>query len=234
MATMTSSECKPRIERQTRSILNTSPQNAWVIQHRFRDTTKLFSISFPGSSLFRRKDSGNSWSRGSQKIDCLRVCGKSIILHASTSALYTISRSVLWLCTINFKNHIYVKILAKFDFCLLLNYKNMLNRFLQQQVRKSSNKNVWSYALALKGTFISHVLLCLWFTYLQSYNMSLNCCYLERYIVNFALIYLLISTGLESDCMFIGRGAFEVFRQRLHIWTLAKYSNDIECPFYSF
>jgi hypothetical protein len=46
----------------------------------------------------------------------------------------------------------------------------MLNRFLLQQVRKSSNKNVWSYALlfficsfvacslgALKWTFISHV-----------------------------------------------------------------------------
>jgi hypothetical protein len=24
-----------------------------------------------------------------------------------------------------------------------------------------------------------HFLLCLWFTYLQSYNMSLHCCYLE-------------------------------------------------------
>ena len=39
-------------------------------------------ISFPGSSLFRRKDPGNSWSRGSQNIDCLRGSGKSIMLHA--------------------------------------------------------------------------------------------------------------------------------------------------------
>ena len=39
-------------------------------------------------------------------------------------------------------------ILAKFDLCLLLNYNNMLNRFYSnRQVRKSSNKNVWSYAL---------------------------------------------------------------------------------------
>jgi hypothetical protein len=34
------------------------------------------STSFPGSSLFRGKDPGNSWSRGFQKIDCLRGVGK--------------------------------------------------------------------------------------------------------------------------------------------------------------
>jgi hypothetical protein len=56
----------------------------------------------------------NNWSRGSQKIDCLRGCGESIILHASTS----IARSEL-LCKINFENHIQVKMLAKSDFCLL-------------------------------------------------------------------------------------------------------------------
>jgi hypothetical protein len=51
--------------------------------------------------------------------------GKSIILHASTSSLYTsIARSE---CSvpINFENHLFVKILAKFDFCLLLNYKKI-------------------------------------------------------------------------------------------------------------
>jgi uncharacterized protein Yka (UPF0111/DUF47 family) len=54
----------------------------------------MIPTSFPGSSLFSRKDPGNSWSRGSENIDCLRECGKSIILHASTSALYTsIARS---------------------------------------------------------------------------------------------------------------------------------------------
>jgi hypothetical protein len=57
------------------------------------------ATSFLGSSLFRRKDPGNSWSRGSQKIDCLCGCGKSIILHASTSALYRV------FCTVNFENH---------------------------------------------------------------------------------------------------------------------------------
>jgi hypothetical protein len=88
------------------------------------------ATSFPVYSLFRRKDPGNSWSRGSQKIDCLRGCGESIILHASTSALYTsIARSE---CCIQSTLRVtsYVKILAKFDFCLLLNYKNMLNGFL--------------------------------------------------------------------------------------------------------
>jgi hypothetical protein len=41
----------------------------------------------PRLFLRGRKDPGRSWSRGSQKINCLRGCGKSIILHPSTSAL---------------------------------------------------------------------------------------------------------------------------------------------------
>ena len=43
----------------------------------------------PRLFLRGRKDPGRSWSLGSQKINCLRGCGKSIILHASTSALNT-------------------------------------------------------------------------------------------------------------------------------------------------
>jgi hypothetical protein len=69
----------------------------------------------PRKPGFLSGNSGYSWSRDSQKIDCLRGGGKSIILHASTSALYTsIARSE---CSvpINFENHIYVKIFAKFD-----------------------------------------------------------------------------------------------------------------------
>jgi hypothetical protein len=81
-------------------------------------------------TLEARKNPGYRWSRDSQKIDCLRGGRESIILHASTSALYTsIARSE---CSvpINFENHIFVKILAKFDFCLLFNGKKRLNRFL--------------------------------------------------------------------------------------------------------
>ena len=69
----------------------------------------------PRLFLRGRKDPDRSWSRGSQKINCLRGCGKSIILHASTSALNT---SIAGVTT-----HTHVKILAKFDFCLFLNYK---------------------------------------------------------------------------------------------------------------
>jgi hypothetical protein len=49
--------------------------------------------------------------------------GKSIILHASTSALYTSIASSECSVPINFENRIFVKIVAKFDFRLLLNYK---------------------------------------------------------------------------------------------------------------
>jgi hypothetical protein len=211
--------------------------NYQILIQFYENEWAMIPTSFPGSSLFSRKDPGNCWSRGSENIDCLRECRKSIILLPSTSALYTsIARSECS-CTINFENHIYliyVKILAKFDFCLLLNYINMLNRFLYQQVMKSNNKNVWSYALlfficclgacslgALKGTFISHVSARsrLWFTYLQSYNMSQNYCYLETVYIKLCidlLVNLNFNRGLENDCMFIGRG----FRQRLHIWIL--------------
>jgi hypothetical protein len=63
---------------------------------------------------------------------CYGVCPFVNQLHPLPSA------------TSGIPDHKYVKILAmiEFDFCLLLNYKNMLNRFLWQQVRKSSNKNV--------------------------------------------------------------------------------------------
>jgi hypothetical protein len=91
-----------------------------------KSQTKTVSTSFPGPSLFRRKDPGNSWLCGCQKTDCLRGCGESIILHASTSPLFTsIARSECLICKINFENHIHVKMLAKSDFCLLLNYKKI-------------------------------------------------------------------------------------------------------------
>ena len=77
-----------------------------------------------------RKDPGWGWSRVSRKFDRPRGSRQSIKLHASTFELYTsIARSECFV-PINFENHIYFKILAKFDLCLLLNYNNMLNRFL--------------------------------------------------------------------------------------------------------
>jgi hypothetical protein len=86
--------------------------------------------SFPGSSLSLRKDPGWGWSRVTRKFDRPRGSRQSIKLHASTFALYTsIARSECFI-QINFENHIYFKILAKFDLCLLLNYNNMLNRVL--------------------------------------------------------------------------------------------------------
>jgi hypothetical protein len=88
------------------------------------------TTSFPGSSLLLRKDPGWGWSRVKRKFDRPRGSRQSIKLHASTSALYTsIARSECFV-PINFENHICFKILAKFDLCLLLNYNNMLNRFL--------------------------------------------------------------------------------------------------------
>jgi hypothetical protein len=89
----------------------------------------LITTSFPGSSLLLRKDPGWGWSRVTRKFDRPRGSRQSIKLHASTFALYTsIARSECFV-PINFENHIYFKILAKFDLCLLLNYNNMLNRF---------------------------------------------------------------------------------------------------------
>ena len=89
----------------------------------------------------------------------------------------------------------------------------MLNRFLKQQVRKSSNKNVRSYTFpgglgALKGTsFHTYISVCSAFT--------LCCTYLYSYIyvtklllsgngINLALIYLLISTEVSRTTACLG------------------------------
>ena len=105
-------------------------------------------------------------------------------------------------CTINFENHIYVKILSKFDFCSLLNYKNMLNRFLEQQVRKSSKKRMiicsivplFSQGLPLERTykrhfhFIYNLIICHWIVViLKWYKLCIDL------LVNF-------NWGLESMC----------------------------------
>lgn len=53
-----------------------------------------------------------------------------LLLHISQShARNSMQARVHMFCRIKFENHIYVKILAKFDFCLHLNYDNMLTLF---------------------------------------------------------------------------------------------------------
>jgi hypothetical protein len=85
---------------QTESVYLPSQILNFTKKGRFRNSNFKFyqekdgTISFLGYSLFSRNDPGDSWSLGSQKIYFLRVCGKSVILHASTSALYTSSQGV--------------------------------------------------------------------------------------------------------------------------------------------
>jgi hypothetical protein len=75
-------------------------------------------------TLEARKNPGYRWSRDSQKIDCLRGEGKVsyYMLPLPHFTLRSQGVSVLYR-SINFENRIFVKIVAKFDFCFLLNYK---------------------------------------------------------------------------------------------------------------
>jgi hypothetical protein len=62
--------------------------------------------------------------------------------------------------------------------------------------------------------------------------MSLNCCYLETVYSKLCIDLLVNSNrGFQSDSMFTDRGTFEVFRQWLHIWALAKYWNELNVHF---
>jgi hypothetical protein len=98
---------------------------------------------------------------------------QSIKIHASTSTIYTsIARSESALDNQLWEEY-KIQILAKFGSCLLLNYKkHAIHIFVNTQVRKSSNKNVWSYALKLFSCSLEAsgalsfqtFLFCLWFT----------------------------------------------------------------------
>ena len=84
----------------------------YVTNKRTHEVSGPTPTSFPGSSLFLRKDPGWGWSRVSRKFDRPRGSRQSIKLHASTFELYTsIARSECFV-PINFENHIYFKILA--------------------------------------------------------------------------------------------------------------------------
>jgi hypothetical protein len=101
-----------------------------------------------------------------------------------------------WLfCTIIFENHNYFKILAKFVFCLLLNYTNMLNcRFIYQQTSQEINQ--WKrmivcfeiFALLFSKfarSFISRIRFCcasgsdIYNILIIYIYMPLNCCHFE-------------------------------------------------------
>ena len=98
-------------------------------------------------------------------------------------------------------NHVYFKILAKFDFCFLLNHKNMLNRFhCKWQVRKWVLKTC-DCAL-LRVCFVAVIMFSrpprgLYLQFIQYLSTKLL---LFGNGIYFALIYLLISnTGAKSD-----------------------------------